>query len=278
MPAVNPPRAFRATPVLSVVDDIAPPEFVSLCWDVFFMSRGRGVSMNAHFPWLGIPDEACYVILKVGADIVAGCALRWIRDSHGQRRAGAVGLVCVDERHRGQGHATRTLERAIEHARNQGLADLILWTGKPGVYEGLGFRRADNAVYGQVSAHGPAAAGASPVRAAWPDAAETRGLPPFAVEGWRWKTADASAIVLSDSQGAILAEWNGTEDAVSDLLAQVMPPVWRINALEGDALPGTLGQRGYETALQPSDLRMILPLAAGPTRETDYRLRVLDRI
>ena len=271
-------RPGSSTAVLSIVDGVAPPDFVSLCWKVFFTSRGRGVSMNTHFPWLAIPGEACHVIMTFGADVVAGCTLRWIRDAKNGRAGGAIGLVCVDENHRGKGYSTQVLERAIAHARKLGLADVVLWTSKPGIYERFGFKSADNAVYGHVSAHPQLPSGTTPIRVPWPDVAEARGLPPFAMQAWRWHLGDTSAIVILDAQGAILAEWSGEEEAVVNLLEQAMPATWRINALQGDALLATLNRRGYATALQPSNLRMILRLDSDSSLETDYQLRVLDRI
>ena len=268
----------RAESHLVAIDDAPPAGFVALCWDVFFRSRGRGVSMRAHFPWLDVPGKACFVTLRAGDDVLAGCAMRFIADATPGRRGATIGLVCVDPRHRGQGLSTVVLERAIAHAGALGLADLVLWTGKPGVYERHGFEIDDDAFYGSVSA--PAAAPSNAVdatRHAWPDD-DQRGLPPFASEGMRWRSANASAIVLHDQNGAILAEWSGPDDAVADLLAQAMPPTWRINAVEGDALPGVLAARGFALELQPSRLRMVRASAPPDAPPRRYGLRVLDRI
>jgi len=262
------------------VHEAAPPAFASLCWDVFFASRGRGVSMQAHFPWLAAPRQACFVTLWSAAGLLAGCAIRFIVDAASQRRSGALGLVCVDSRHRGRGHATRVLERAVDHAASLGLADLVLWTSQPGVYARHGFRPDDDAVLGTIAMPPGAAAvaGQALERVDWPDAGDPRGLPPFAASGVRWRSPGASAIVLQGADGPILAEWTGPDGDVADLLQQAMPATWRLNALAGDTLPQALAVRGCAVDLAPTRLRMIRPLEAPGAPPRRYDLRVLDRI
>jgi GNAT superfamily N-acetyltransferase len=261
------------------VDDVAPAGFASLCWRVFFESRGRGVSMRAHFPWWAIPRQAFFVTLRSGAEVLAGCAVRLIADRTGQRRAGAIGLVCVDARHRGEGHSARVLERAKEHADRMGLSDLVLWTNHPGLYERHGFRLDDNALFGTISAPAGAAAGELDIeRSAWPAPGDMRGLPPFASHAVRWQSRAASAIVLQGADGWILAEWTGADGDVADLLAHVAHAPRHMNALASDSLPGVMAQRGWEVRLTPARLRMIRsPEGQSPPCRADD-LRVLDRI
>jgi GNAT superfamily N-acetyltransferase len=267
-------------PDLAVTLTDAPPAgYVALCWDVFFRSRGRGVSMQAHFPWLDVPGQAVFATLESNGRVLAGCAMRFIEDDARRRRGATIGLVCVDENHRGLGHSSRVLERAIAHADALGLADLVLWTGKPGVYERHGFAVDDDGLFGTVTAPGsPVSTALDAARSDWPGDGETRGLPPFAAGGSRWASALASAIVVNDGSGAILAQWQGPDDAVADLLAHAMPPTWRLNALAGDGLPATLAARGFTLQLQPSRLRMVRPAPALDATPRRYGLRVLDRI
>jgi GNAT superfamily N-acetyltransferase len=262
------------------VHDAAPPAFASLCWDVFFASRGRGVSLHAHFPWLAAPRQACFVTLASGADVLAGCAIRFIADAAAQRRGGALGLVCVDPRHRGRGHATRVLGRAVGHAASLGLADLVLWTSQPCVYARHGFQPDDDAVFGTIAmpSRATAVAGQALERVDWPDAGDPRGLPPFAASGVRWRSPGASAIVLQGTDGPILAEWTGPDDDVAALLQQAMPASWRINALAADTLPQALAARGCTVDLAPTRLRMIRPLEDPGKPPRRYDLRVLDRV
>jgi GNAT superfamily N-acetyltransferase len=281
MPHLELQGANPSADLLTVVEETPPPEFVALCWNVFFASRHRGISMRVHFPWLGLPDTGFFTILRCGLEIVAGCAVRFIQGGPQQPRVAAIGLVCVDDRYRGLGYSTQVLERAIAHARHLGLSDLVLWTSKPGVYERYGFRTRDASVYGQVSMNVNASWALKTPPASsndWPDGAETRGLPPFASRGTHWRTSNASAIVLNDAAGSILAEWAGAEDVVADLLEQAMPPTWRINAFEDDPLLKVLNRRGHAMQLKPSNLQMILELDAQGGDRPAYALRVLDRI
>ena len=261
------------------MDDVAPAGFASLCWRIFFESRGRGVSLQAHFPWLTVPGQAFFVTLRSGQEVLAGCAIRLIADRTGKWRAGAIGLVCVDPGQRGKGHSTRVLERAKEHADRTGLVDLLLWTNHPGLYERHGFRSDDNALFGTISA--PAGAASSTLdlgKHAWPDPGDERGLPPFASHGVRWRSRSASAIVLQGADGGILAEWTGTDDDVADLLAHVVRAPHHLNALAGDSLPGLLVERGWDVRLAPARLRMIRPARGDAPACRAYDLRVLDRI
>lgn len=262
-----------------VVDETAPADFVSLCWRVFFELRARGVSMPAHFPWLTAPGQAFFVIDRSGQDVRAGCAVRFIADRTGERRAGAIGLVCVDPRHRGQGHATRVLERAVQHADRLGLVDLVLWTSHPGLYERHGFRPDDNALVGTVSAPARASGGWPEVtRSTWPAPGDERGLPPFASQGECWRSTAASAIVLQGADGAILAEWTGADDDVADLLARALPATCRMNALASDSLPSVLAARGWTVRLAPAQLRMIRTSDRRVRAPRVDNLRVLDRV
>jgi GNAT superfamily N-acetyltransferase len=279
MPSSDSRNARPDTQSVVTLDDAPPPGYVALCWEVFFQSRGRGVSMRAHFPWLHVPGQAVFVTLRAAGEVIAGCAMRFIDDRTPGRRGATIGLVCVDAKHRGQGHSSRVLERAIAHADALGLADLVLWTGKPGVYERHGFAPDDDGLYGTVCAPAAVAPTAlAATRSAWPGDADLRGLPPFAATGVQWRCGDASAIVLQDAGGAILAEWSGPDAAVADLLAQAMPPAWRINALAEDSLPALLAERGFALDLQPSRLRMRRPAQGAAATPGRYDLRVLDRI
>ncbi|MFL6626578.1 MAG: GNAT family N-acetyltransferase [Vitreoscilla sp.] len=279
MPSTDSHSAAPDTRAVVGLDDAPPPGYIALCWEVFFRSRGRGVAMDAHFPWLHVPGQAVFVTLRVDDAVIAGCAMRFIDDRTRARRGAAIGLVCVDAKHRGQGHSSRVLERAIAHADALGLADLVLWTGKPGVYERHGFALDDDGLYGSACAPaGMAPLAVDATQDAWPGSGDTRGLPPFAASGERWQSADASAIVVRDARGPILAEWQGPDAAVADLLAHAMPPAWRINALAGDGLPALLAERGFALDLQPSRLRMRRPAPLAGAAPRRYDLRVLDRI
>lgn len=257
----------------------APQGFKDLAWDVFFKSRNRGISLESHFPFLE-RNSAYYVTIAVQDEIVAGLVVNRVTRADINFVAGLIGLVCVHPDHRGAGHSTDLLEAAICHARELDLDDLILWTGKPGIYKKLGFEAYDTGCVGTVIAKGysrdcPAMA----ARCAWPTHVEQRGLPPYALKAYQWTIPDASIVLLEDATGSILAEWCGPDEEVISLLSQVMPDTWRINALKGDTLLPSLGERRWKLELRPANLQMIMNLRERDTGEIDpYKLRFLDRL
>lgn len=255
-----------------------------MVWDTFFVSRGRGLSLEQHFPWLGTSTAGCwYVIAQTEGSVVGGLC---VRHTPGAGPAiASLGLVCVAPEHRGRGLSKALLKRAIREAGSHDLSALRLWTGKPGVYQGLGFAHADKALFGIVARPEACAnrSGAMPYNEAWPDNQDLNclGLPPFARSGRRWRTADASLLTLEDAEGTLVAEWAGTNEAVAMLMERVLPKHARLNALEGDELPAILQQRGWRCELSESRLQMVLPLSGDRTPlqwATECTPRVLHRI
>ncbi|WP_169196993.1 GNAT family N-acetyltransferase [Devosia sp. MC1541] len=258
--------------------EICPHDFVSAAWTEFFVSRNRGVSIETNLGWLR-NMTGFYTGLRRHGRLIAGLVLRHLQDPMSLRQAGAIGLVWVAPQERGQGYSSMLLEPTIAEARRRGMNDLLLWTGKPAVYEKVGFKGADNALLGPVTAqHLAPELGKELSREVWPGRGSARGLPAFASSGARWISAGATATTLETAAGAVLAEWTGSDADVARLLDACMPPVWSLNALTGDTLPATLVASRWRVDLAPIQLRMVLPL--GPERpEVDaYRLRLLDRI
>jgi hypothetical protein len=146
------------------------------------------------------------------------------------------------------------------------------------VYQRLGFTLQSGECSGWVSGNVGAEAYTPPVRSDWPAPGSFRGLPAFALRGHRWSTAEATAVVIEDAASPILCEWHGADDAVAQLLGQVMPARWRIHALAGDSLTGLLAAKGWTVDLAPSQLLMVKPLRAKQGPADPYRLRLLDRV
>lgn len=269
--------------VALTADDLASPDYLGLVWDIFFVSRGRGLGLKQHFPSLdvSVPGQ-WFVHVRAGNAIAGGLCVREIDTEAG--RIASLGLVCVAPSFRGQGLSTVLLQRAVTEARARGLAALRLWTGKPGVYQGHGFVIADDAVYGwiekpQVRRTGPAVA---TTHEDWPGAGENVvGLPPFALGGRRWQSDGAALIALEDRDGTIVAEWSGKAEAVAQLMEQVLPERARLNALAQDGLPDVLRQRGWHCSLARSQLQMVLALDTEHSPQQLARLwtpRMLQRI
>lgn len=258
--------------------DLCPQDFVDAAWAEFFVSRNRGVSIETNLGWLR-NMTGFYTGLRRHGRLIAGLVLRHLQDPISLRQAGVIGLVWVDCQERGQGYSRNVLEHTIAEARRRGVNDLLLWTNKPAVYEKVGFKGADNALHGRVTARPLAPElGQELSREVWPGRGSARGLPAFASSGTRWLGAAATVTTLETAAGAVLAEWTGSDADVARLLDTCMPRVWSLNALTGDTLPATLAASGSRVDVAPLQLRMVLPL--GPERpEIDaYRLRLLDRI
>jgi GNAT superfamily N-acetyltransferase len=256
----------------------APSGYRDLMWDVFFASRMRGVSITAHFPWFDT-GKCFFAIVRAGDQVVGGLSVKPVKRGPAGQFASIVGLVCVASAHRGRGYSTLALRSAIDHSADLGSSDVVLWTGKPEVYEKLGFQLDDSAAFGTVRM--PTYLGefkATATRSIWPDAGDTRGLPPFAEKAYRWSTPSASAVIVHDSAGPILAEWHGADESVIQLLSQTMPSEWRINTLVHDTLPESLQRAGATVALRPLNLQMILNQRTKTGEPYPYRLRLLDRI
>lgn len=253
------------------VSSRAPEGFRRLAWDVMFASRGRGISFDAHFPNLD-DGQSRFVVRRQGDEIIGGLVLR--RVSVDGLSVGLIGLVCVAERHRGRGHADDLVSTAIEEAQAWRLDDIILWTGKPRVYEKHGFSIQDTELFGSVRP--PPAAEKETVRV-WREP-YGGGLPAFSTAGYRVVTDRAAAIVLHGGNLPIVAEWSGPSADVMTLLRTAMPEGCGLNALIGDNLLDAMIAEGWQVDLHPTNLQMILHLRPRSGPADPYRLRVLDRI
>ena len=265
------------------VDDLAAQDYIGLVWEVFFASRGRGLSLKQHFPSLDIAAPGqWFVHARAGQTLVGGLCVREADSEAG--RVASLGLVCVAPEFRGQGFSTALIQRAVAEARSRGLAALRLWTGKPRVYLSHGFVIADDAMYGWVEKPQIPRAGRTVAAAQedWPGAtANAIGLPPFAHRGHRWQSDSAALIALEDGEGPIVAEWSGQTEMVAQIMEEVLPERARLNALAQDDLPDVLRQRGWRCSLARSQLQMVLALDRERNPQQLARLwtpRMLQRI
>lgn len=273
--------SFMLTPVLT-------QGYRHLLWQTFFARRQRGFSLEDHFPRLAQPDETIrYGVLEVGHETIAGMTVRKLPAADGstQHQAAAFGMVCVAGPHRGQGLSTQLLKQSMAALATQGINAFTLWTGKPAVYQSLGFVPADVGVLAWVKGL-PKLAGRESVAWArcWPDDQERgrqrRGLPPFALGAQRVSIPDkgASAVLLSDPRGLAVAEWSGPTAAVVDLLAGMMPPNWRLHGIAGDELPTELARCGAQVAQEAACSQMWCAPGSPHDWTARYPLRLLDRI
>lgn len=237
------------------------PALRALVWDVFFASRGRGISLAAHLPWLDAPTGIHGLSLE-DARVPGGAgAALVIRERHlpPSTRAGLIGLVCVHESLRGRGLSTQLLHAAIRHAEAQGLDELVLWTGKPEVYTSAGFEPVDQELFVRASAPARSAAGpAAPARRAVACA-----LPAFATAAWQTVSGEAQLTWLEGPAGVTLAGWQGAPDVVAELLLRALPTTWSVNLPANDPLLPALARCGADCTTQPGAWRMRRRLKPG---------------
>lgn len=256
-----------------------------LLWDVFFASRGRGVSLSVHFPWLDNDENVfCIGILDPEPTrtekIIAALVIKKVNVST-HLDIGLIGLVCVAEEWRGKGLSSRLMSEATNFGKKINLDALVLWTQKPNVYIGHDFVVDGQDMFGYVQQRKVKHFDITFSSEVWPDLASIRnqqGLPPFAKSGRLISTKLASAVVLDTQDGGItLAKWYGQNEDVADLLESSLPDKWGINISEGDGLVLELQKRDFEVDLKPAAMRMVKNLknsAIPPLKIIEF----LDRV
>ncbi|MCY1404721.1 hypothetical protein D9M71_199370 [compost metagenome] len=210
-----------------------PEQVRDLLWRVFFSSRGRGISLPAHFPWIDNATDVFSIFIEAPAldskkAIVAALVVKRMHLETG-RSYGMIGLVAVAEAWRGNGLSSRLMEEAIAFSKTIKIEALVLWTQKPGVYTRHGFISDGQECFGQAHRQGVEAVSSdeSIIKTPWPDTmskAREQGIPAFAVDGQLCSNGVAEAIVLRSLNGSVtLAGWQGAHANVADLLVAVMP-------------------------------------------------------
>lgn len=193
-----------------------------LIWDVFFAQAERGVGFDAHLPWADAPDTQS---VTIGSDETLAALV--IRPAC-QPGIAMIGFVCVDARARGRGHAGALMARAHAILDEAETVATLLWTGKPQVYAGMGYRTLDRDRFLTILAVKPVAL--APVgRQSWPDASDIVGLPAFATSGERLSNAQATAVIVYSPGGVTLIDWCGEPSAVAALMGAAGHARWSVN-------------------------------------------------
>ncbi len=268
--------------VKPIISPGVPESARRLFWEVFFASRGRGIDLDTHFPWMSCDQNVFCVEIKdpLGADgALAALVVRTINVGP-DANAGLIGLVCVDEAWRGKGFASALMSGAIDLGESQNMAALILWTQKPEVYTGQGFVTDQLDRFGYVklaagqrikmeySTHDWYGSGAGEAG---------RGIPPFASQGQVISNDLASLVVFPTKAGLSVAEWNGGGKDVVDLMMASLPDRYFLNVSEGDSLISELEERGLEFDLSPSSVRMVKYLGGVASIKLPI-IKFLDRV
>ncbi|WP_426134531.1 GNAT family N-acetyltransferase [Pseudomonas sp. PWP3-1b2] len=266
-----------------IISSGVPETARRLFWEVFFSSRGRGVDLLTHFPWMSCDKNVFCVEIKAceGSDeTIAALVIRVLPISQNSS-VGLVGLVCVDESSRGQGLASNLMNTALEFAVSRRLAALILWTQKPEVYAGKGFVTDQRNQFGHIEWAPDQHIELDYKTRNWPDLSQSgeykQGIPPFATGGQVISSENATIIVLVSSGGHSLAEWSGKEKDVVDLIMASMPGRCALTVGEEDSLISELEKKGIEFNLGPAAVRMVKFLdSSAPVKLPN--IKFLDRI
>ena len=251
-----------------------PLEAQALIWDVFFASRGRGLDIHTHFPWIDDSRNVhCITVTERGCgELVATLVLRGsVSDKIG--RYAMIGMVCVDELWRRLGLSRQLMETALSFAAEQHINSLLLWTEQPSVYRRYGFLPDNRDGFGSVALNPLRPPSRITFVRRHADAA--RGLPPFGRGLTRFESDAAEVIGVETAKGVTLAEWRGPMPSVLDLVESALPATWRLNTSVGAPIFDEISKRGHFYTALPGATRMVRHLYK-PV-DVPY-VSVLDRI
>lgn len=261
----------------------APAHARELIWEVFFRSRGRGIDLTTHYPWIDDSTRVTSIVIDAAGEKAPRAAAALVLKAEtlpGGKKVGLVGLVCVDQAYRGRGLSRRLIAAAVKVGRDQSLDALVLWTSKPNVYVKQGFVVDSEDWYGTVwnRSQGGVA------RAFCPNPAGLRavdksalGVPAFAKRVLMFSNDSASLTVLPTMQGYTLADWSGPWDQVFHIIERVLPDSWNLNAPADSLICTELESRGYHQELQSGSQRMIHDLTGRAWVDLPY-IPLLNRI
>lgn len=261
-----------------------PPQARTLIWEIFFRSRGRGIDLPTHYPWIDDSTGVTSILINAsnGNDPMSTAAALIIKEETlaDGRQVGLVGLVCVDEAFRGNGLAHQLVSAAANLGRDKSLAALMLWTNKPSVYAKHGFVVDSEDRYGSVWKRiqdGVATAFRPEPTGLQVSDISAQGVPAFAKRVLVFSSNSASITVLPTMQGYTLADWRGDWDAVFEIVARVMPDSWNLNAPANSGIYDELNARGYHSEFPSGSQRMINDLSGDRAADLAY-IPMLNRI
>jgi len=236
-----------------------------LIWDVFFRSRGRGVTLTYHYPWMDSQDDIrCLTINWIG-DVSSPCVATLIIKKMVVAQIGIVGLigfVCVHRDYRGRKLSAALLDSARSSAERDGMVALLLWTSQPRIYENIGFRVDLVELFGSVCRPAVDAGGA--------DLIETRqsiavseshefGVPAFATATLVYRSRNATLYACRVGTSLSLVQWSGSVSEVIEVIRLAFPTEWQINVAQADPLLDALSKQRFSLKLAPATYRMVLP-------------------
>ncbi len=255
-----------------------PKEARHLIWDVFFLSKQRGVALEYHFPWITNERTTTCITINdtshVGCETVATLVIKEIYiDKVGS--IGLIGLVCVHPHYRGRGHSSSLIQHAIDFGLEKSWAALLLWTTKPHIYLKVGFEVDKCDEFGSVAriANSHIATSSTPVV----ETLNEFGVPAFATEIKKFSNGVDFLIICNTHQEPTLVDWSKNMTQTLELIDRVLLNSWKINAPSGSDLISRLLARGYSVNLAQGSARMVRRLRPSYVHEIPY-IGILHRV
>lgn len=236
----------------------ASEDYLSLIWQIFFLDKKRGITLDAHFPWLTDKCENTWFLesrdiegVLLGGLVVKLC---FSEDSIGISKVGKVGLVCVEPRYRGQGIAKKLMNALIEFSQKTGFSALTLWTSQPYIYINSGFEYSDNALFGMIEF--PETEQNEPQSSFYSREKNELGIPPFATSCRVFSNDLAKVTVIYDDKGAIISDWSGNDEDVVNLMELVFKGPIRLNSSLNAPINRILKNKCLQYNLNKTELQM----------------------
>jgi len=244
--------------------------------DVFFLSKGRSLRLNKHFPWIKHKEKVYTVFIDEMRkfNTVATLTIREYSSSSASRLA-LIGMVCVANSWRGRGLSTQLLSKALAFAAEKKFDSLLLWTSQPHIYSKHGFEsdteNSDTFCQVTLNPSGPRAC----VEFTIMNPNTSLGVPPFGKRLIHFKSEVAELIGVETENGITLAEWTGSMSAVLNLIEAAFPSIWNLNAPANAPIFYEIQKRKHNCTPLPAAIRMVRNM--GVPIHTPY-ISILERI
>lgn len=243
-------------------------EFLSLVWKVFFSEKGRGLSIEQHFPFIFSSSKNLFFEVYNNSTFVGGLAVAF--DNCDGKEVAKIGLICIDSSFRGQGHFKKLLCFTLTELNTRAIDSIVLWTKQHELYFPFGFVISDPYLFGRVVA---------PCRLEdeLQYTVEQENIVPvptfstFCVV----HTYGKSKVYTSDFSNQItILGWDGDVLEVELIIRAISKGGCLINICYNDPLIHVFKAKGYQIELNRSNLQMQLKTKLSP----DLNINVLDRI
>ena len=264
-----------------------PAPFLDLAWRVFFASRSRGVSMEAHFPWLkgGGREDRTWCLEEEGRPAAMLAVRKGVIDTGDMRPVEfhAIGLVCTAPAFQRRGLASRLVEAVLRLIGPD--APVLLWTSKHDFYAKFGFQLADPTLVAECNFR----TGRSQVamhRTDWRREEQqsrcfggTRGLPAFVQGAERvWPAGHPNtSFVLSTSPTPALLDMEVSPQGEAEAIALLGLARVTLNLFRRTSLLDELKEQGAQVTSRATNIAMWRPGRFELATIANWDIPLLDR-